>query len=159
MPENLEPSDIHEEDVRNPGVEFEPSQADLRVVYAFLISLALGIALVSVVLWGMYRYLVAKEGQGYVPAPVVFSRPPDVPEPKLEPDPVVDYNHLHLFETQWLSTYGWVDQKSGVARIPIDHAMDLLVERGLPTTSPASNPNPATGPLPGAARQQNVGRE
>ena len=30
---------------------------------------------------------------------------------------------------------GWVDQKTGVVRIPISRAMDLLLERGLPVRS------------------------
>jgi hypothetical protein len=31
-----------------------------------------------------------------------------------------------------LNSYGWVDQSAGVAHIPIDRAMDLIVEHGLP---------------------------
>jgi hypothetical protein len=31
-----------------------------------------------------------------------------------------------------LSSYGWVDREAGIVRIPIDRAMDLLAERGLP---------------------------
>ena len=38
---------------------------------------------------------------------------------------------LRAHEQTELTTYGWVDQKSGVVHIPIDRAMDLLVERGL----------------------------
>ncbi len=32
-----------------------------------------------------------------------------------------------------LSSYGWKDAQSGVVHIPLEHAMDLIVERGLPT--------------------------
>jgi hypothetical protein len=32
-----------------------------------------------------------------------------------------------------LNGYGWVDREKGVARIPIDEAMRIVVERGLPT--------------------------
>ena len=38
-----------------------------------------------------------------------------------------------------LTTYGWVDRNTGVARIPIERAMDLLVERGLPVTKPVAS--------------------
>ena len=31
-----------------------------------------------------------------------------------------------------LNSYGWVDPKAGVVRIPIDRAMDLLLQKGLP---------------------------
>ena len=36
-------------------------------------------------------------------------------------------------EEQTLHSYGWVDQQAGVVRIPIDRAMELLAQRGLPT--------------------------
>lgn len=32
-----------------------------------------------------------------------------------------------------LGRYGWVDREAGIVRIPIERAMDLLLERGLPT--------------------------
>lgn len=31
-------------------------------------------------------------------------------------------------QLQQLDTYGWVDRKAGIIRIPIDRAMDLLIE-------------------------------
>jgi hypothetical protein len=33
----------------------------------------------------------------------------------------------------WLHSYGWVDRQRGVVHIPIDRAIDLIIERGLPT--------------------------
>jgi hypothetical protein len=33
-----------------------------------------------------------------------------------------------------LSSYGWVDQGTGVVRIPIEDAMRILAERGVATT-------------------------
>jgi len=32
-----------------------------------------------------------------------------------------------------LNSYGWVDEKAGVARIPIQQAMKRLATKGLPT--------------------------
>ena len=40
-------------------------------------------------------------------------------------------------ENEVLGSYDWVDQKNGVVRIPIDRAMDLLAQRGLPVVSPS----------------------
>ncbi|MGA8066058.1 MAG: hypothetical protein WCA47_01905, partial [Terriglobales bacterium] len=37
-----------------------------------------------------------------------------------------------------LHSYGWVDEKAGVAHIPIERAMELTVQRGLPVYSPAN---------------------
>jgi hypothetical protein len=46
-----------------------------------------------------------------------------------------------LREEQQLHSYGWVDQSAGSVHIPIDQAMQLIAERGLPTT-------PRTGTVP-----------
>ena len=32
-----------------------------------------------------------------------------------------------------LNNYGWVDKEAGVIRIPIERAIELTLERGLPT--------------------------
>ncbi len=36
-----------------------------------------------------------------------------------------------------LSSYGWVDQKAGIARIPIARAIDIVAAQGLPARSGA----------------------
>lgn len=50
-------------------------------------------------------------------------------------------------EDALLSSYGWVEKDRGIARIPIDEAMRLVAERGLPVfpAAEASPPAPATG--------------
>ena len=51
-----------------------------------------------------------------------------------------------------LNSYGWVDQQNGIVRIPIDEAMKLLLEKGLPVrgAAPGKKPGvaPATKPAP-----------
>ena len=32
-----------------------------------------------------------------------------------------------------LNTYGWIDPEAGIARIPIDRAVEIVLERGLPS--------------------------
>jgi hypothetical protein len=45
---------------------------------------------------------------------------------------VLELKAVRDAEDQRLATYGWVDQAKGVVRIPIDRAIDLLSQRGLP---------------------------
>jgi hypothetical protein len=42
-----------------------------------------------------------------------------------------------------LQSYGWVDRSMGMVRIPIDQAMALVVEQGLPSWHEI--PTPPTG--------------
>ena len=43
---------------------------------------------------------------------------------------------LRATEDAALTTYGWVDRKNGIVHIPIDRAMDLILQRGLPAREP-----------------------
>jgi hypothetical protein len=44
-------------------------------------------------------------------------------------------------EDLMLKSYAWVDKDKGIVRIPIQRAIDLLAQRGLPAR-PQSNKNP-----------------
>ncbi len=55
------------------------------------------------------------------------------PEPRLEAEPGQQLQELRSVEDQILHSYGWVDQKAGIVHIPIDRAMDILAQRGLPS--------------------------
>ena len=54
------------------------------------------------------------------------------PSPQLEIDERNQLDKIRLDEEQTLSTYDYVDQNAGTVRIPIDRAMDLIAQRGLP---------------------------
>ena len=56
------------------------------------------------------------------------------PAPHLE----IDDGHAQTVallaqQSQKLNSYGWIDRSRGVVRIPIGRAMDLILQRGLPT--------------------------
>jgi hypothetical protein len=65
------------------------------------------------------------------------------PTPRLQTDDgyqeIVD---MHAKEDLLLDNYSYVDQSKGTVRIPIDRAMELIAERGLPVA-----PAPAQTPL------------
>ena len=65
------------------------------------------------------------------------------PAPQLEIDERTQLNDIRLHEEQTLSTYDWVDKPAGTVHIPIERAMDLIVQRGLPVrTETTTNPTP-----------------
>ncbi len=55
------------------------------------------------------------------------------PAPRLQYDDVYDMNLVRTSEDKWLSSTG--KDKAGNIHIPVDHAMDLLLQRGLPQVS------------------------
>lgn len=58
-------------------------------------------------------------------------------EPALQIHPVADLDAYRAQEAELLNSYGWVDKGAGVARIPIDRAIDLISEQGLPARKSA----------------------
>src|SRR5579862_8171287 len=40
---------------------------------------------------------------------------------------------LYAAQNQKLNSYGWEDRSNSIVHIPIDRAMDLILQRGLPT--------------------------
>ena len=54
------------------------------------------------------------------------------PKPVLEPNEGGELGTDVRDQDDVLASYDWVDQENGVVRIPIDKAMDLLAQRGLP---------------------------
>ena len=42
----------------------------------------------------------------------------------------VDISHLRRDEKERMHSYGWVDEKKGIARIPIEEAMRKLADQG-----------------------------
>ncbi|MGB2605175.1 MAG: hypothetical protein WBC78_16375 [Candidatus Sulfotelmatobacter sp.] len=111
----------------------------------FLVTLAVATILCMFGLRGLYAYLDHREKAGQ-PAvnPLITNVPADTrhiapgypqtafPSPKLEEDERGQLNGILQNEEKTLYSYGWVDEKAGTIRIPIERAMDLIVERGLP---------------------------
>ena len=56
--------------------------------------------------------------------------------PKLQIAPPTDLARFREQETQALNSYGWVDKNKGIVRMPIDRAMDLVLQKGLPVRQP-----------------------
>jgi len=149
----------------NPEMEFERQDMNPRGVYAFLSGLAVAGVLVAFVLWGLYRFMDRYESAHQPPQnPLVQPTtaetrkvlPEEIqqfPQPRLESNERTELNSFRLKEEDTLDSYGWVDQKAGVVRIPIDRAMQLIAQQGLPTTPKAGTAPLAEGQSPKEAKQ------
>jgi hypothetical protein len=133
----------------DPENEFEHQDLGPRRVYEFLTGLAVAVVLVAVALWGVYHFMEQYENS-HQPAQNPLVQPttaetrqvsPDAiqkfPQPRLEKNERLEINDFLLKEEDTLASYGWVDQKAGVVRIPIERAMQLIAQQGLPTTPKA----------------------
>jgi hypothetical protein len=148
-------TDHHQEKHAGNGIGFEREDLGGRPVYAFIISVIVAGVLIYYVLWGMFHFLDAYERKQRVAKSPLVQYEQDTrtvtpekisqfPEPRLESSELGEYDESRIRDEQVLNTYGWVDQNAGVVHIPIDRAMQLIAERGLPTTPKAGTIPPST---------------
>jgi hypothetical protein len=136
----------------NPAEHETYEHQDLRAAGAlyFLLSLAVVTILCMFGLKGLYAYLDHRERATQSAVnPLVKNVPEDTlhiprgypqtafPSPRLEEDERSQLDGIRLRQDDELYSYGWVDEKAGAVHIPIERAMDLLAQRGLPVRSQA----------------------
>ena len=131
-------SELHD----NPdNVEIVHAESDVNVgaIIRYGIGLLLVGAVVQVFLWwllGTYeRQHERTQTQVYPLAAGQQDRLP--PFPRFQENPQQELQDLLAKQKALLEGYGWVNKETGVARIPIEEAMKMVIERGLPTREAA----------------------
>lgn len=137
------PHSPHSGDPEAPrAVRPDEDDRDLNIP-AILWTTAGGIAitLLSVVaMWVMFKGFVKFDDRQAPPPPPMSEamRQTAPPEPRLQAAPAEDLTAMRREEARLLEHAGWIDRARGTVRVPIDVAIDVLAERGLPkvTTPP-----------------------
>ena len=139
---------VHASPELRPG--HETKDASIRAVVGFGIALALLTVAVLLAMWGVFRIfeVQANKRDRRVPPMIAANLSRTPTGPRLEPDPLAPRRAARVREDAILGSYGWVDPNAGIARIPIDRAMDMLIRTGLPPSKPIS---PGVTPVPGKA--------
>jgi hypothetical protein len=149
-----EPEDHSGEEV-DASTGFERSDVRISGVLVFLTALSIFVVVTAVLCYGVGKVLfahMAKEDQpknkwsttvdlrplGTMPSnPEMQSKlnqlAQQFPTPRLQTDDgSQETADLHAKEDLLLEHYSWADQSQGKVRIPIERAMELIAERGLP---------------------------
>ncbi|MBZ5663469.1 MAG: hypothetical protein LAO30_02595 [Acidobacteriia bacterium] len=151
--------------------EFEHEDLAARGVFAFMIGLAVVGVVIYFIIVGMYSFLDKYErsqmatASPLAPSTEVTSRhidfapgQGDYVDKKFKDNgaPMLEWNERGQFrdflmdQENRLNSYGWVDENAGVAHIPIERAMELIVERKLPVYQQGNLDagSPAAGKVP-----------
>ncbi len=130
MMEEHKPQPIPEESL---ALGYEVRDVNLRN----LVRLSVILAVVLVVVFGfiglLYSFLNASQVARSAPPPLLEEAQGLPPGPLLQRDPEQDMQEMSTEQDAILNNYGWVDKEAGVIRIPIERAIELTLERGLPT--------------------------
>lgn len=114
----------------NPG--YEVSDVYTPPIWRFLLYLVLfmfaSIGLMYAMFMGIKQYDASTDAP---PTPMEAGRMLP-PSPRLQVNEPRDYNDTRAKQQEILTTYGWEDKNVKVVRIPVERAMEILAERGLP---------------------------
>ncbi len=128
------------------GAGYEVVDANVREIVFTGIGLLVGTVIVCFAVAGLVKVLNSTEGEDRLPVTEVATQAQFPPSPRLQSKPWEELQVLRKNENQALTSYGWTNKDAGKVRIPIERAMDLVVQHGLPVRagSPASQAGTGT---------------
>ena len=171
------PEDLHSASTVNPETHHEESDVNVRALL-WSVAIFIGFAILThLSMWVLFRFFRDLErGDVREPMSAIAKMPgAGVPEePRLQPfpnmnsktaqpyppntnTPVTDMEDMRRSEDQILHNYSWADQQKGRARIPIDVAMKLAVQRGFPVQGQPQAEAPVPGPTEGESNAAQMG--
>jgi hypothetical protein len=170
-------NDLHTNGDHGHG-DYEREDFSTATIVGSLIGLVVMCVVSFIIVVGMYRYLEKTQMEHAAANPMVPMKadtrhmtpvspgadPMDVqevqafPKPRLQRDDVEEMHDQLYSEEGRLQSYGWVDQDSGQARIPVARAMELIAERGLPVRT-ATTPEAAPAASAPAAASKGKSRK
>jgi hypothetical protein len=147
---------------------FERTDANVTGIMVFLTALAIFVAVTGFLCYGIGKVINAHMNKedgpnskwtrtvdvrqlGNMPSsPELQNKMAEItqtfPTPRVQTDDGnQDVADLHAREDLLLSNYSWVDQSKGTVRIPIEQAMELIAQRGLPVAPTVQTQQPMTG--------------
>jgi hypothetical protein len=135
----------------------EPNTVNIPGVVKFLVWLSVAVMVVALLMWGLLHYFDIRKAQEAPPPSPLAPEVRAPPEPRLQgapgsvSSPAEDIRRFREQEDQTLNSYGWIDQQSGIIRIPIEQAKKLIEQKGLPATPPGASQGAAA---PGAEKKR-----
>jgi hypothetical protein len=165
IPHHHTPEELHNVDVAHEHVD-----VNVRAILLFAVGLvvvAVISALAMVVLFRVFENMAAANDPKLSPLATPSTDMPKrtsespyfgaAPQPQLITNEPAVLQQLRQNETEQMHGYGWVDQPAGVARIPIEDAKKLILERGLPVRAGSSS-DPTLGTTAPAYGEGSSGR-
>jgi hypothetical protein len=128
----------HEYGPTPPGAQYEHTDIDPAIGYKFALWLAVAMVLSFGIVYGVFRFFDSQQREANAAAqqfPLAAGVTRPNPTPFLQTQPFKDIYSLRQDEAQKLTTYGWVDKAGGVTRIPVERAMELMIQRGFQVRS------------------------
>jgi hypothetical protein len=157
--------------------QHEESDVNIKAIVGFGIFLAVSGVIIHIALYGLYMFFdhmaekqnppqnpmvqyekkagndtMSAESQAETAKRLNRTFGGNALNPMLQVDDVHDMDMMRRAQDSQIAEYQWTNKGTGSVRIPVDRAMDLIVERGLPNVPmlPPGKAAAAAGKAPGA---------
>lgn len=112
----------------------ESRDVNVRAVTRFGAGIVGGVIVVVFLMWFLFDRLASRATRLSPRPETMAARNPqkEPPEPQLQRAPAMDLKEFQAGEEAVLNNYGWVDAEKGIVRIPVERAMKLVEQEGLP---------------------------
>ena len=111
------------------GRGYETSDVKPSVPIVSGIVLTVGLVVVIVAVAGMTFFLLNRAEERDAPLPRAAAAGQALSEPRLRTDMSGERKELRAYEERLLTRYRWVDRENKVVGIPVERAMEVIVER------------------------------
>jgi hypothetical protein len=120
----------------HPPHQHEARDADIRkltyLAFGILALIIFGFIVTEIV----FYFFVGRQKVSPSPQALFIAGSQMPPPPRLEEHTGLTLQPYLQEENHILDSYGWVNRKAGIVRIPISLAMTLLLQQGLPVRKP-----------------------
>lgn len=132
---------------RGPGYERRDANVGGLLQFAFWMAVVLVVTLIGMKF--TFDHFKKVQPLGATTSPMVSETEQTLPPaPRLQAQPHVDLAEFCAVQQQSVNSYSWIDQQAGIVHIPIDRAMDRILQQGLPARPASEAPG---GALPAIA--------
>jgi len=128
--------------IPEPGKTHESEDIKLRPVLRAVILFFVFTVISGLITAGLFQWLVPGGFASSTTQDAARRRLPPAPLPRLQTNVTVKkaIADMRAEEDKSLSTAEWVDKSKGIVQIPLDRAMELTAERGLPEWGAQAKP-------------------
>ncbi len=118
--------------LHNEEIQYEHTDASMRGIFITGVSLLVGIWIISALLYFYFAFLAHRRSAESLPPLRATLQDVAPSQPRLQGSPTLDLQALFRAQHAEQTSYRWLSHEKGIVAIPIDRAMQILAQRGIP---------------------------
>ncbi|HLH17059.1 MAG TPA: hypothetical protein VKX45_07550 [Bryobacteraceae bacterium] len=116
----------------HPGTRAEHRDVNVRAVFWTGVGLLVALWIIVLLMYPLFAFFRRERAEAEAATPAASRGLTVPPGPRLQSNPRRDLQEFRKYEEGQLNGYHWVDHARGVVSLPIERAIEILAQRGIP---------------------------